>query len=132
VPPLGDTVSVAVMERRTLQRLFLACWLAILARIFLIVSLITTPVALISYGMWELLYVVQLGILVVVLVVYIGLAFVLRCPNCSKRLLVELMGPKHPAARKAKRLDYWGTIVWSVVRHQEFTCMHCGVSYRQG
>jgi hypothetical protein len=125
-------MSVTVMERRTLQRLFLACWLAILARIFLIVSLVTTPVALISYGMWELLYLVQLGILVVVLVVYIGLAFVLRCPNCSKRLLVESMGPKHPVARKEKHLDYWGTIVWSVVRHQQFACMHCGVLYRPG
>jgi len=122
-------MNVAVMERRTSERLLLACWLAILARIFLITGLITTPVAIINYSRWELLYVVQLGILAVVLAVYIGLAFVLRCPNCSERFLLESMGPKHAAARKTAHLDYWGTIVWSVIRHQEFTCMHCGVLY---
>jgi hypothetical protein len=123
-------MCVALMEHRTSELLLLACWLAILARIFLIVGLITTPVAIISYWIWELLYVLQLGTLMVVLAVYFGLAFVLRCPNCSKRFLVESPGQKHPAARKAEYLNHWGTIVWSVVRHQEFTCMHCGVLYR--
>jgi hypothetical protein len=123
-------MNVAPMERRTSELLLLACWLAILARIFLIVGLITTPVAIISYSIWELLYVLQLGTLMVVLAVYFGLAFVLRCPNCSKRFLVESTGQKDPAARKAKHVNHCGTILWSVVRHQGFTCMHCGVLYR--
>jgi len=124
-------MSVAVAEPRTSQRLFLACWLAILARIFLIVGPITTPLAIISYGMWELLYLGLLGTFVVFMTVHISLAFVLRCPNCSKPFLLESTGRKDPAVRKVEHFDYWGTIVWSVVRHQEFTCMHCGVSYRQ-
>ena len=125
-------MSVALMERRTSERLLLACWLAILARIFLIVGLITTPVAMISYEIWELLYVLSLGIFLLVMGAYTGLAFALRCPNCGRRVLIESKEPKHSGARKADHLDYWGTVVWSVVRHQEFSCMHCGMIYRPG
>ena len=123
-------------ERRTSQHLFLACCLAILARIFLIVALIATPVVIISYEAWELLYVVTLGIFVLVVTAYITLALVLRCPSCGEYFLIESMGPKRPgrrpAAQKTEHFDYWGTIVWSVVRHQEFACMHCGVLYHLG
>jgi hypothetical protein len=123
-------MSVAVLEHRTSQRLLLACWLTVLARVILIVGLIATPVAILSYSIWELLYVLTLGIFLFVMGAYTGLAFVLRCPNCSRRVLIESKEPKHSAARKAEHLNYWGTVVWSVVRHQEFTCMHCGVLYR--
>ena len=123
-------MSVAVLEHRTSQRLLLACWLTVLARVILIVGLIATPVAILSYSIWELLYVLTLGIFLFVMGAYTGLAFVLRCPNCGRRVLIESKEPKHSAARKAEHLDYWGTVVWSVVRHQEFTCMHCGVLYR--
>ena len=129
---MDGTMNVALMERRTSERLFLACWLAILARIFLIVGLITTPVAIISYEIWELLYVLSLGIFLLLMGVHTGLAFVLRCPNCGRRVLIESKEPKHSAARKADHLNYWGTVVWSVMRHQEFSCMHCGVLYRPG
>jgi len=124
-------MGVALMEHRTLQRLLLACWLAILARIFLIVGLITTPVAIVSYEIWELLYVLSLGIFLLLMGAYTGLAFALRCPNCGS-VLIESKEPKHSGARKADHLDYWGTVVWSVVRHQEFSCMHCGMIYRPG
>jgi predicted RNA-binding Zn-ribbon protein involved in translation (DUF1610 family) len=123
-------MSVALMERRTSERLLLACWLAILARIFLIVGLVTTPVAIISHEIWELLYVLSLGIFLLVMGAYTGLAFVLRCPNCGRRVLIESKEPKHSGARKAHQLDCWGTVVWNVVRHQEFSCMHCGMIYR--
>src|SRR5262249_19833423 len=123
-------MSVEVMERRTSERLLLACWLAILARIFLILGLITTPVAIISDAIWEVLYVLSLGIFLLVMGANTGLAFVLRCPNCGRRVLIESKEPKHSAARKADHLDYWGTVVWSVVRHQKFSCMHCGIIYR--
>ena len=125
-----ETMNVALMEGRTSERLLLACWLAILARIFLIVGLITTPVAIISYEIWELLYVLSLGIFLLVMGAYTGLAFVLRCPNCGRRVLIESKEPKHSGAQKADHLDYWGTVVWSVVRHQAFSCMHCGMIYR--
>ena len=65
-------MSVALMERRTSELLLLACWLAILARIFLIVALITTPVAIIGYEIWELLYIVTLGIFVKVMGLCLG------------------------------------------------------------
>jgi len=54
------------------------------------------------------------------------------CPSCGNRFLVEPSGAKHPAARRAERLDYWGTVVWNVVREQEFTCMNCGILYDKG
>ena len=99
-------------------------------------ALITTPVAIISYEIWELLYIVTLGIFVLVVTAYITFALVLRCPNCGEYFLIESMGLKRlgrrPAAQKTEHFDYWGTIVWSVVRHQEFACMHCGVLYRLG
>jgi len=125
-------MSVGIMKRRTSQRLFLACWLAIFARIITIVGLIATPIVILNYEIWELLYVALLGIFAIVMAVYIGFAFVLRCPRCGNRFLVEPSGAKHPAARRAEHLDYWGTVVWNVVRGQEFTCMHCGILYHKG
>src|SRR5215813_8941951 len=82
-------MSVGIIERRTSQRLFLACWLAIFARVIIIVGLIATPIVILNYEIWELLYVVLLGILAIVMAVYIGFAFVLRCPSCGNRFLVE-------------------------------------------
>ena len=60
-------MSVGIIERRTSQRLFLACWLAIFARVIIIVGLIATPIVILNYEIWELLYVVLLGILAIVM-----------------------------------------------------------------
>jgi hypothetical protein len=125
-------MSVAVLEHRTSQRLLLACWLAVLARVILIVGLITAPVAIISYEIWEFLYVLTLGIFLLVMGAYTGLAFVLRCPNCSRHVLIESKEPKHSAARKAEHLDYWGTVVWSVVRHQNLPACIAACCTAQG
>jgi DNA-directed RNA polymerase subunit RPC12/RpoP len=123
--------GVAVLGPRTSERLLRASWLAVVARILLIAGLITTPVALLNYELWEFLYLMFLAAFAVVMTVYLGLALVLKCPDCGKRFLIESTEPKHPAARRAKHFDHWGTLVLSIMRNREFTCMHCGSLYRR-
>jgi hypothetical protein len=98
--------------------------------VLLVVGLIATPVALASYAVWEWVYLVVLSAFVVLMAAYIGLAFTLRCPGCTRRFLVESRGGKHPAARKAQHLGHWGTVVLDIIRHRQFTCMYCGALCR--
>lgn len=103
-----------------------ACWLAVLVRVFLVLGLIAIPVAFVSYAVWEWIYMIGLGAFVVLMGAYIGLAFTLRCPSCRRRVLVESRRGKHPAARKARHLGHWGTLVRDIIRQRQFICMHCG------
>jgi len=92
----------------------------------LVGGLIATPIAFASYAVWEWIYIVVLGPIVVLMAAYMGLAFTLRCPVCHRRFLVEAWGAKHPAARKAQYLGHWGTVVTDILRKHQFTCVYCG------
>lgn len=109
-----------------------ACWLAVLIRVLLVVGLVTTPVVFASSAVWEWIYLFVLGSFVVLMAAYMGLAFSLRCPACRRRFLVESRGATHPEARKAQPLSRWGTMVLDIIRHRQFTCMYCGILYRVG
>jgi hypothetical protein len=121
---------VNALSKTTKKAVLLASWLAVLARILVIVALIGTVVAVLHYEIWTLLYLVLLSAVVVVWGGYLGLAISLRCPACRQHFFIEKRGPKHAAARKAQYFDYWGTTVLDIIRRREFTCMYCGeISY---
>lgn len=114
------------MEAYIVSRFVLvACWLAIVVQVLLVVGLFALPFAIVSLSLWELVYVIVLAIFVVAMAAYLGFAFTLRCPACRRRFLME-SGPKHSAARKAQHFGYWGTVVWDIVRSRQFICMYCG------
>lgn len=126
VSTLGVTGQDPVASRLAL----VACWVAVLVRVVLVIGVIAIPVAFASYAIWEYIYLTVLGAFVVLMGAYIGLAFTLRCPHCRRRFLVESRGGRHPAARKAEHLGYWGTLVRDTIRDHQFTCMHCGALCR--
>jgi hypothetical protein len=135
VPTEGPTVSrLAVV----------ACWLAVAVRVVLVLGLIaisivgliaisiafaTHPAGTWDWRTWDWMYDIVLGVFIIPMLVYIALAFTLRCPSCRRCVLVE-RGKKHPASRKMGHLGYWGTVVRDILRERQFTCMHCGTPCR--
>jgi DNA-directed RNA polymerase subunit RPC12/RpoP len=109
-----------------------ACWLAVLVRVLLVVGLIGVPVAFLIDAVEEWIYLFVLGPFVFLMAAYIGLAFTLRCPACRRRFLVESRGSKHPEARKAQPFSHYSTMVLDIIGHRRFTCMYCGILCRVG
>jgi hypothetical protein len=124
----GAMEAVQLHPQSSLVRL--ACWLAVVSRVLLVVALLTTPVALVNYVVWEALYVALLAAFVISWMTYTGIAFALRCPGCRKRFLVEAPGPRHAGTRRIDYFGSWGTVVWETLRHQQFACMYCGEQWR--
>lgn len=89
-----------------------ACWLAVAVRVVLVLGLIaisiafaTHPAGTWDWRTWDWMYDIVLGVFILPMLVYIALAFTLRCPSCRRCFLVE-RGKKHPASRK---MDIWVT-----------------------
>ena len=89
-----------------------ACWLAVAVRVVLVLGLIaisiafaTHPAGTWNWRTWDWMYDIVLGVFILPMLVYIALAFTLRCPSCRRCFLVE-RGKKHPASRK---MDIWVT-----------------------
>src|SRR5438874_7819831 len=106
-----------------------ACWLAVLVRVVLVLGLIAMPIALASTTGWAWIEDMILGVFIIPMAAYMALAFTLRCPSCRRCFLVEPRA-KHPTARKIGHLDHWGTVVRDVLRQRQFTCMYCGAPCR--
>jgi DNA-directed RNA polymerase subunit RPC12/RpoP len=120
----------AVHHPRAL-RIAIACWLAAVSWVelavvvtFLILGLVTRKPALGTPFM------LALGLFVGTVVVYVLVALPIRCTTCSRRLLVETLGPKATGAHKRGKLDYWATSVVDVLLSRLLTCMYCGAKYR--
>jgi len=121
--------SVPSQEATASRLALVACWLAVVVRIVLVVGIVTLPIAFASSTIWNWIHEIVLALFVVLMGAYIGLAFTLRCPNCRRRFLVERRD-RHAAAKKAEHLGHWGTVVHDVLRQRHFTCMYCGVLCR--
>jgi len=121
--------SVPSQEATASRLALVACRLAVVVRIVLVVGVVTLPIAFLSSTAWNWIHEIVLALFVVLMGAYIGLAFTLRCPNCRRRFLVERRD-RHAAAKKAEHLGHWGTVVRDVLRQRHFTCMYCGVLSR--
>jgi hypothetical protein len=99
-------------------------WVLILVFIVLLLagSMTKSPVI-------ELATAAVLWIFVVSALFYTGLAFLLKCPSCNRRFLVESLDQKHRNAHKLKGLDHWATTVIDIGRNKRFTCMYCGQTF---
>jgi uncharacterized Zn-finger protein len=110
----------------------LACWLAILLRIFLVVALLSTVLLVINHPVWATWYLAQLSVVVVVWLAYFAVVAIVRCPGCRSRFLLESWRRKHPDARKLGHADHQGTAILDALREQHITCMYCGRRWRLG
>jgi hypothetical protein len=57
------------------------------------------------------------------------LAFIHKCPVCTKRPMVEGFAPVHPDSVSQSKLKGWAGVAWNVHRNRRFTCIHCGTAF---
>ena len=62
--------------------------------------------------------------------VHVLLAFLHKCPSCSKHPTIQGFKPPHPASLSQSRAQGWAGVVMSVVFRKCFVCIHCGAEYR--
>src|SRR5215831_8272943 len=61
--------------------------------------------------------------------VFLPLAFSFRCPHCGGFVLVQDWRTLQPSRKRVLAplgLASWVPVVFDIVLHHEFTCMHCG------
>ncbi len=126
----GLTGPDAVHHPRAL-RIAIACWLAAVSWVelgtivvLLVLGLVTRKPTLGTPFM------LAVGLFLGTVAVYVLIALPIRCTTCSRRLLVETLGPKAKNAHKRGQLDYWATSVVDALLSQVVTCMYCGAKFR--
>jgi hypothetical protein len=94
-----------------------SCWLALL---------FVGIIAVFTFG-WPWRLVIALPVFLVSQLIAIVVAFRFRCPACDRRLLVQGSSTLHPSAKALlPGLASWIAVAVDIVRHRDFTCMHCG------
>ena len=61
---------------------------------------------------------------------HVILAFLHKCPSCSKHPTIQGFKPPHPASLGQSRAQGWAGVALSVVLRKRFVCIHCGAEYR--
>lgn len=61
---------------------------------------------------------------------HVILAFLHKCPSCSKHPTIQGFKPPHPASLGQSRAQGWAGVAMSVVLRKRFVCIHCGAEYR--
>jgi hypothetical protein len=69
---------------------------------------------------------VTMFVLILAGVVGLLLALYLKCPACSRRILIQTYDAKSDKARTKWKLDYWAFVVIDVLLRGSFVCMYCG------
>ena len=108
------------------SRLYPISWLGVWSLGWLTVAFVGMVAAMVFH--YPLIAAVALPILLLSLLILLPLRYGLRCSSCGRRILVHGSGTLHPA-RTAIPLGVasWVAVCLDIVRHREFTCLHCGV-----
>ena len=107
--------------------LYLVAWLGVWSLCWFAVLLI--GIVLVFSCHWVILFTVALCIFFINLLAFLPLAFSFRCPHCQGFVLVGNWRTLRPARKRvlaALGLASWVPVVFDIVLHHEFTCMHCG------
>lgn len=107
---------------RTAALSVIGAWVAI--------AICLLSVALGATALWrsESLVLGSLGAFVGLALIYGVLAFSIKCPACSRHLLIQSFS-KPPFGERIFGFDAWASIVLRVTRRQPFRCMYCGQQY---
>lgn len=112
------------------EQLSVACyvivvaWLEVIVLIGLFVGQMVTKLSTLNDA-----FAIVVGALIVTSAIYFVLAFRLRCPNCSRRFLLEDFKTKHQDADRVLGLAHWASSVIRVLGRKRFACMYCGTRY---
>lgn len=96
--------------------------------VLVLVRLLLVGILLVFCFHWAILFAVALCIFFINMFVFLLLAFSFRCPHCDGFVLVEDWRTLQPARKRvlaALGLASWIAVVFDIVLHHEFTCMHC-------
>jgi hypothetical protein len=106
--------------------LYVAAWLGVWSLCWFAFLLVGILLAFCFH--WAILFVVALCIFLINMFVFLPLAFSFRCPHCDGFLLVQDWRTLPPARKRvlaAFGFASWVAVVFDIVLHHEFTCMHC-------
>lgn len=96
--------------------------------VLVLVRLLLVGILLVFCFHWAILFAVALCIFFINMFVFLLLAFSFRCSHCDGFVLVEDWRTLQPARKRvlaALGLASWIAVVFDIVLHHEFTCMHC-------
>jgi hypothetical protein len=106
--------------------LYVVAWLGVWSLCWL--ALLLVGIFLVFCFHWTILLAVALCIFFINMLVFLPLAFSFRCPHCEGFVLVPDWRTREPARKRvlaALGLVSWVAVVFDIVLHHEFTCMHC-------
>ena len=106
--------------------LYVVAWLGVWSLCWF--ALLLVSILLVFCFHWTILFAVALCIFFINMFVFLPLAFSFRCPHCDGFALVQdwrtLQAPRKRVLA-ALGLASWVAVVFDIVLHHEFTCMHC-------
>ena len=105
--------------------LYLVAWLGVWSLCWFAVLLV--GIVLFFSCHWAILFTVALCIFFINLLAFLPLAFSFRCPHCQGFVLVEDWRTLSIRKRVLAALGFasWVPVVFDIVLHHQFTCMHC-------
>lgn len=106
--------------------LYVVAWLGVWSLCWF--ALLLVGVLLVFCFHWAILFAVALCIFFINMFVFLLLAFSFRCPHCDGFVLVQDWRTLQPARKPvlaALGLASWVAVVFDIVLHHQFTCMHC-------
>jgi hypothetical protein len=106
--------------------LYVVAWLGVWSLCWF--ALLLVGILLVFCFHWSILFAVALCIFFINMFVFLPLAFSFRCPHCDRFVLVHDWRTLRPARKRvlaAFGLASWVAVVFDIVLHHEFTCMHC-------
>ena len=107
--------------------LYLVAWLGVWFLCWF--ALLLVGIVLVFSCHWAILFAVALCIFFINLLAFLPLAFSFRCPHCHGFVLVQDWRTLQSIRKRvlaALGLASWVPVVFDIVLHHEFTCMHCG------
>ena len=101
-------------------------WASILAFIVALAAILV--LAAFDVPVSALPFVIPMFVTLVMAIIYLGLAFRIRCRVCANHVLIQKT-TQPPFQETRQGFDGWATIVLRVLRRQPFRCMYCGQRY---
>ena len=106
--------------------LYVVAWLGVWSLCWF--ALLLVGILLVFCFHWAILFAVALCIFFISMFAFLPLAFSFRCPHCDGFVLVQDWRTLQRARKRvlaALGLASWVAVVFDIVLHHEFTCMHC-------
>ena len=106
--------------------LYVVAWLGVWSLCWF--ALLLVGILLVFCFHSAILLAIALCIFFINIFVFLPLAFSFRCPHCDGFVLVQGWRTLQPARKRvlaALGFASWVAVVFDIVLHHEFTCMHC-------